>query len=187
MIAGDSPKEDQGRVNFLVEVADPCETPQCAYSINGILVSDFYTPNYFDPLAAAGVRYSFSGAITEPHQVLPGGYLSWKDPVTGHWWQETWFDGKESSFRDLGPIDAKVEGNIRVCIDRITNPEMASSITRALKQAPALNLAAAMVEKSSDALTQMWRRQINELIRRPSHKVQHPSASGRRTPRRIRA
>ena len=79
LVAGDSPKPDQGRVSFLVEVSDPSEAPDFAYSSNGVRVSDFYTPNYFDPVRAAGVRYSDTGAITSPRQVLKGGYLSWQD------------------------------------------------------------------------------------------------------------
>ena len=77
LVASDSPKEGQGRVSILVEVSDPSEAADFAYTVNGILVSDFYTPNYLDPVAASGVRYSYTGAITEPRQVLRGGYLSW--------------------------------------------------------------------------------------------------------------
>src|SRR5271165_4940641 len=47
LVAGDSPNPDQGRVNLLVEVADPSESADYGYSCNGILVSDFYTPNFF--------------------------------------------------------------------------------------------------------------------------------------------
>ena len=46
--AGDSPKADQGRVLFLVEVSDPSEAKEFAYTVNGVLVSDFYTPSFFD-------------------------------------------------------------------------------------------------------------------------------------------
>jgi hypothetical protein len=66
LVAGDSPKTDQARVSFLVEVSDPSEAAAFAYSANGMLVSDFYTPHFFDPIQATGVRYSFTGAITEP-------------------------------------------------------------------------------------------------------------------------
>src|SRR5262249_3981679 len=71
---GQSPNQEQGRVEFLVEVCDPCEDQQFAYTCNGVVVSDFYTPHYFDPTGAASVQYSFSGAITAPRQVLAGGY-----------------------------------------------------------------------------------------------------------------
>ena len=49
---GPSIMPDQGRVEYLVEVCDPCESVSFAYSINGVTVSDFYTPHYFDPVMA---------------------------------------------------------------------------------------------------------------------------------------
>ena len=79
--------------------------------MNGVLVSDFYTPHYFDPMKAPGVRYSFTGKVTGPRVVLRGGYLSWKNSVSGHWFQATWFSGNKPSFRDIGPIDARQKGN----------------------------------------------------------------------------
>src|SRR5260370_897683 len=56
-IAGPSPKADQGRVEFLVEVCDPCEDAAFAYTVNDVLVSDFYTPHFFDPTAGDNVAY----------------------------------------------------------------------------------------------------------------------------------
>jgi len=91
LVAGTSPKPRQGRVEFLVEVCDPSEDPAYSYTVNGIVVSDFYTPAFFDPLGAAGARYSFAGHITGPRRILEGGYLSWHDPVSDHWWQQIWF------------------------------------------------------------------------------------------------
>jgi hypothetical protein len=101
LVAGPSPKVGQGRVQFLVEVCDPSEDEAFAYTINDVLVSDFYTPSYFDPLVSGGTRYSFTGAITRPREVLRGGYLSWRVPATKHWWQATWF-GAKPKFADLG-------------------------------------------------------------------------------------
>jgi hypothetical protein len=103
VIAGQSPKAGQHRVNFLVEVCDPSEDEKFGYTVNGVLVSDFYTPHFFDPVAVAGAHISFTGAITKPRQVLPGGYLSWHDPKTDHWFQETYF-GRKPVFRDLGKM-----------------------------------------------------------------------------------
>jgi hypothetical protein len=103
-IAGPSPKADQGRVEFLVEVCDPCEDAAFAYTVNDVLVSDFYTPHFFDPTAGDSVLYSFSNAIGEPRQVLNNGYLSWHDPVTDQWWQRTMFGG-ELQDRNLGTMN----------------------------------------------------------------------------------
>jgi hypothetical protein len=52
LMAGDSPKPDQKRVQFLVEACDPPEAAEFAYTVNGILVSDFYSARFFDPIAA---------------------------------------------------------------------------------------------------------------------------------------
>jgi hypothetical protein len=118
LTAGPSRKPGQGRVEFLVEVCDPSEDDAFAYTVNDVLVSDFYTPHYFDPTKENGVRYSFTGAITEPRQVLRGGYLSWHEPVSDHWFQETFFrDAPE--FRDLGVL-ARQNGSLREMIDALT-------------------------------------------------------------------
>jgi hypothetical protein len=164
VVAGDSPIADQGRVSFLVEVCDPCEAADFAYSVNGILVSDFYTPNYFDPMVASGVRYSFTGAITEPRQVLSGGYLSWLDSDTGHWWQETWFDGDEPSFRDIGAIDQKAAGDVRAAIDRLTIDSTMKAISRGRKKATAAGAPVTAFGKSSSSRAAMWRQQIEQIL-----------------------
>ena len=41
------------------------------------MVSDFYTPDFFDPVPVSSVRYSFTGAIKSPRTVLKDGYISW--------------------------------------------------------------------------------------------------------------
>ncbi len=81
--------EDQGRrVDYLVEICDPCQDPSGSYTVNGVMVSNFVTQEYFDPVTSPGVRYSFTGQITTPHAVAPGGCLTWHDPVSGQWFQK---------------------------------------------------------------------------------------------------
>ncbi len=166
-MTSDSPKSGQGRVSFLVEVCDPSEAADFAYSVNGILVSDFYTPNYFGPVTAPGVRYSYTGALTAPRQVLRGGYLSWKDSVSGHWWQETWFEGGQPAFRDIGPADAKA-GSIRAFIDRLTGEITAKAIARGRINADRAGLTVAQAHRSLAGNALMWRQQISTILGRPS-------------------
>lgn len=163
LVAGDSPMSGQGRVEFLVEVSDPSEAAEFGYSVNGILMSDFYTPRYFDPVVASGVRYSFTGPITEPRQVLRGGYLSWHDPVSDHWWQETWFGGSAPRFRDLGVLNASA-GSIRAQIDRITAKDTARSIEPGRPVAAAAGLLARVVQDSAASKAAHWREQISALL-----------------------
>jgi hypothetical protein len=128
-----SPDPKQGKVNFLVEVCDPCEDPSFSYSINGILMSDFYTPSFFDPQAVPGVRYSFTGAVTKPGEVLKNGYISWQDPKTGNWFQSTFFGAK--------PVIKPVEGmqdfgtSLRSQMDRLTkNPNLKKAFATKYKK-----------------------------------------------------
>ena len=166
LVPGDSPKSDQGRVLFLVEVCDPSEAAAFGYTANGVLVSDFYTPRYFDPVTASGVRYSFTGAIMAPRDVLRGGYLSWLEPVSGHWWQETWFSGTKSTFRDLGPLSA-AQGSFRSQIDRLTSAETLKAVKRGRAVAERAGLTAAVGYNSSTARAAKLRQQISELVGKP--------------------
>jgi hypothetical protein len=84
LVAGDSIVGDGHRVEYLVEVCDPCQDTAFGYRVNGFLVSNFYTPQYFDAFGTQGARYDFTGETPGPRTVLEGGYLSWRDPMTNH-------------------------------------------------------------------------------------------------------
>jgi hypothetical protein len=186
VIAGDSPKSDQGRASFLVEVCDPSEAADYAYSVNGILVSDFYTPNYFDPVKAPGVRYSYTGALTEPRQVLPGGYLSWQDAASGHWWQEVWFGTDQPAFRDLGQIDQKTNGNVRAVIDRGTMVGTMQAIARGRKTADAAGITVAAIAPATNTRAAMWRALTDEILGGARKGPAEQTGSGRRATPRVR-
>ena len=51
--------EPQGTVDYLVEPCDPVESS--TYQINGVTVSDFVTPSFYDDFKAVGRQYSFLG------------------------------------------------------------------------------------------------------------------------------
>ena len=123
--AGDSIKPGQGRVEYLVEVCDPCEGDAYTYSVNGLPVSDFYTPHFFDPVASAAVRYDFTGAVKKPLQVLKQGYISWLDPQSQHMWQAFNF-GPKITFKDLGPAPPNM--SLREWVDSHTTAKIAGSL-----------------------------------------------------------
>lgn len=116
IFAGNSIKKGQGRVEYLVEVCDPSEAPQFGYTVNGVLLSDFYTERFFDPVKSSGVRYSFTGAIRQPRQVLNGGYITWRDPVSTHVFQQFVQNGIKR-IEDLGPLPSGF-GSMRQFADR---------------------------------------------------------------------
>jgi hypothetical protein len=165
MRAGASPKAGQGRVEFLVEVCDPSESDEFAYTVNGILVSDFYTPDYFDPKPTAGVRYSYTGALTAPRQVLRGGYLSWHEPVSDAWWQLAYF-GAKPTFRNLGTL-RRVAQSWREMIDARTPRSKALSHLRS--GTPGMLLTAsgqATCDQSAEARATSLRRTVKSMMRK---------------------
>ena len=123
-IDGKNIEDATGEFNYLVEACDPCEANNFSYAIQGIAVSDFITPHFYDPLATPGTRYSFSGAINAPRQILPGGYISYVDQETDEWQQILYLDPNAAPIlKDLGPAAAR---SMREWIDN----EMAKSETR---------------------------------------------------------
>lgn len=116
-------QDGDGQVDYLVEACDPMEDPAYAYTIDGIHVSDFYTPAYFEDAARPGVRYSFANALKAPRTILPNGYLSWKD-VAGRFHQIRMFDGPQqfdlSDHMAALAIDHAHPLSARERIDRIT-------------------------------------------------------------------
>jgi hypothetical protein len=132
-------------------------------------VSDFITPSYYDPVANPAGRYSFTGAITAPRQVLVGGYLSWHDPTTEHWWQVV-YNGPEPTYRDLGAPTTAHE-NLRHFIDSQTPfanlaPELAGGLSADSGAMARLVETARPMADSTASKAASWRAQIAALKRR---------------------
>ncbi len=167
VIAGRSPKRDQGRVEFLVEVCDPSEAAEFGYTVNDILVSDFYTPRFFDPVRSDATRYSFTDAIKRPRTILRGGYISWHEPVSDHWWQQLWF-GQRKEYRDLGVFDTAKAASLRAWIDAQTDHP---GIDQGLRKSDATLKAAVAAGKetaeSASSKAANWRQQIAALLESP--------------------
>jgi hypothetical protein len=185
-VPGDSPMPDQGRVNFLVEACDPSEAADFGYTVNNLLVSDFYSPNYFDPVQSAGVRYSFTGAITEPRQVLQGGYLSWQEPISKHFFQERRINTVEPEFEDLGaPTDASLSP--REFIDRVTDQFTQRAMEPGRESAMmASNLSTDKIDKAMAAQAKGWEAMLERVLAAgPTNasSEERPAATVRRAPR----
>jgi hypothetical protein len=112
-----SPISGFERVLYLVEVCDPCENGNFGYSINGVQVSDFITPHYYDPNGNTGVQYSFRGHVPEPHSVLEGGYVSFGNPTDNNWYQIIVRNGIVE-VRDLGVLTVINGHSLREVVDR---------------------------------------------------------------------
>jgi hypothetical protein len=75
----DGPGLPQGN-QYALEVADPVEAD--SYFINGVAVSNFVTPQWFDMQTGADDgRYDFLGRLKEPFAMTAGGYLIVRAPA----------------------------------------------------------------------------------------------------------
>jgi hypothetical protein len=149
--------DGHGTFHYLVEACDPCEANAFAYEIDGIAVSDFITPHYYDGMAGTGVSYSFRGNVTRPRQMLKGGYISFKD-AQGTWKQILWVDPeKPPQVKVLGKL-----GSIRSLRDAV-HGEMgmeANAAKRALRRpvATMLPVVRARVEEYAAARSESAKR-----------------------------
>lgn len=164
-VAGECPDPRQGRVNFLVEIADPCMGREHAYQANSVWVSDFYTPRYFDPVPSASVRYSFTGAIRAPRQVLPGGYLSWRNLTDGHIYQQSWFEGAAPRIQRVPALSGF--GSPRAQIDART-ADARHERNRLLVEARREDGDRPSLQAASEARARQLRSQIDEILANPA-------------------
>ncbi|MGH2968938.1 MAG: hypothetical protein ACRDK0_07725 [Solirubrobacteraceae bacterium] len=136
LVAAAHPLDTQQRVKYLLEVCDPCQAMW--YPVNGVPVSDFYTPRYFDPVAVDRSRYSFTGELEHPLQILEGGYLSWIDPQDSGLYQLG--AGESEAVLIAGLLDlARSTAPLRTVVD--TSPQSPQLTRESLR--PASTAAAA--------------------------------------------
>ena len=68
---------------YSFEVCDPVEAP--TYEVNGVSVSNFVTPAWFDPLSEhATAQYDKLGKLHAPFSILKGGYVVYESAGAEH-------------------------------------------------------------------------------------------------------
>jgi hypothetical protein len=154
---GPSPRPGGGEVEILIEVCDPCQGKRWAYAIDGIPVSDFCTPAFYD--GGAG-PWSYGSNITAAHQVLQDGYLIWHDPVKQEWWRRDWL-GQAPTDYALGPMPPTVSF-LRGHIDRITRSQR--------KRAPRAKRFAAPVAPAAKARAKALASELTAILAPPRRK-----------------
>jgi len=66
---------------YALEVCDAVEADNLGYEINGMLVSDFITPAWYEPTCAD--RLDFKQHVSKQLELARGGYISVLDPTSG--------------------------------------------------------------------------------------------------------
>jgi hypothetical protein len=90
------------------------------YPVNGVPVSDFYTPRFFDPVAVDAQPYSFTGELSAPLEILEGGYISWIDPEDSGLYQLAYGADAPRRVADIAVL-ARGSAPLRTVVDG--NPE----------------------------------------------------------------
>ena len=91
---------------YALETADPVEDDSFGYLINGVLVSNFITPAYFQAGRAPGsAKFDFKGVLTAPLTVAKSGYQSVFEvgPASTGWTQRAGSEGKGRRLLARGP------------------------------------------------------------------------------------
>ena len=80
---------------FAYEVCDACQADSLGYQIDGILVSDFVYPTWFESFRAPdSTPFDRMEAISKPFQLAPGGYISVLRIDNTRGWQEITASGE---------------------------------------------------------------------------------------------
>jgi hypothetical protein len=73
---------------YAYEVCDAVEADALGYDIDGVTVSDFVLPGWFEPLhVGKNEQFAFKSKVRAPFELLAGGYISYYDLRGGGWQQ----------------------------------------------------------------------------------------------------
>lgn len=76
-----------GDLVYAREVCDAPEDDEFAYPINGVHMSDFVLPSWFDPAGVAPFTFRRNPQITAPFMLADGGYIGVRTLPDGAWGQ----------------------------------------------------------------------------------------------------
>jgi hypothetical protein len=95
---------------YSYEVCDACEDDSFAYEIDNIQVSDFVTPAWFEGWRQPkSTTFDFKGHITQPFQLINGGYISYFDVSNGGGWQQQTDDKAPTTLRHRAAVGSRRE------------------------------------------------------------------------------
>jgi hypothetical protein len=94
---------------YSYEVCDPCESDADAYDINGVLVSDFVYPAWFEVFPSLSTKFDYQNRIRQQFTLLPGGYMQVYDMTSGTGWQQMSLPNQKPSYSARAPVGSRRE------------------------------------------------------------------------------
>lgn len=91
------------------EVCDPCEDDAYGYDIDGITVSDFVYPTWFESFRSGDTQFDQQNQIRRPFALLSGGYISEFDVSAGTGWYQVTARGAGLSFQHRPRLGSRRE------------------------------------------------------------------------------
>lgn len=103
--------DEEARRLYAYEVCDAVEADSLGYKIDGVTVSDFVLPGWFEPShVTKGEAFAFKSKVKKPFELLPGGYIGYYDLAGGGWQQLTAraaTDARQMRSSDPTPYEAR--------------------------------------------------------------------------------
>jgi hypothetical protein len=95
---------------YAYEVCDACEADQFGYDIDGVTVSDFVLPAWFEDFRAKGsTQFDQQNAIESPFELLEGGYIGVFDVNSGSGWHQVTAEKKPTNILLRGNVGSRRE------------------------------------------------------------------------------
>lgn len=103
-------RRDGGMTLYAYEVCDACEADQFGYKIDGVLLSDFVYPAWFEGFRKAGsAQFDYGRRIKKPFALLPGGYISVYDVRSGTGWKQINAAGRPGAYETRPRVGSRRE------------------------------------------------------------------------------
>jgi hypothetical protein len=103
-------KDGSAMLLYAYEVCDACEDDQFGYAINGVTVSDFVLPAWFEASRAAGsTQFDYRSQINQPLQLLTNGYISVFDTSNNNGWTQVAGQQQAAKYAMRAPVGSRRE------------------------------------------------------------------------------
>lgn len=102
--------DDKSGTLYAYEVCDACEADEFGYSIDGVLVSDFVFPAWFESFRQEGsTQFDQQKQIQKPFDLLKGGYIGVFDVNSGTGWHQVTAKGAPLEYRNRPRVGSRRE------------------------------------------------------------------------------